>query len=325
MTYVPTIQPIAHIAAGRTADCALRYITSGVPVVVTRAAAHWDAVGKWSFSWFAEHFHDRSVTVTLDGPLSGNRSKMRMGDYLQLIENPQLDAPPYVRLEPLPGVLPELMADFAMPVHCPSGRAIMVHLWLGPANTVQPFHKDNLNPLAAIDNILVQIRGRKVVSLVSADQDELMYPYPAGSVHANYSQVAFPGVDLDRFPAFRDVRVTEALIEPGDMVFIPSDTWHHVRSLEPSVSLSFWWYQSAIADLIAALTSAPGADRASLLGTQSRQAIDELAVAEFGGIWAFALAARTVPGQRRRLLDGACTTAVADELAEALRHLESRR
>ena len=32
-----------------------------------------------------------------------------------------------------------------------------------------------------------------------------------------------------------------AVVGPGEVLFIPKGWWHHVRSLTPSISLSFWW------------------------------------------------------------------------------------
>lgn len=43
------------------------------------------------------------------------------------------------------------------------------------------------------------------------------------------------------FPAFPRVPLLEAFLGPGDMLYIPPGWWHHVRSLAPSFSVSFWW------------------------------------------------------------------------------------
>jgi len=36
-------------------------------------------------------------------------------------------------------------------------------------------------------------------------------------------------------------RYSEAILAPGDMLFIPSKHWHYVRSLSPSFSVNFWF------------------------------------------------------------------------------------
>ncbi len=317
MTTPATITAIPHVDAMDPAEFAQRYVAQCVPVVLSGATGRWPALTKWSHSWFKEAFGDRLVSVSFDGPLSGNREVMALGDYLHDIARPAGNIQPYLRLERLPGVFPELHEDFTTPPYCPPGRTVTVHLWIGPEKTVQPFHKDNRNPLSPVHNLLVQVWGRKLVSLVSADQDEKMYRHPTGSAHPNYSQVDYLRPDLERFPLFGEARIAETVVEPGEMVFIPAGTWHHVQSLQPSISLSFWWYQTAIADVVATLASLAddSATHPSPLG--SGPLIDVQDVDEFGGIWALALATRTLPAERRRLLVDACTEPVAVALRAA--------
>lgn len=44
-----------------------------------------------------------------------------------------------------------------------------------------------------------------------------------------------------RFPLFKDAQYEEAVLGPGDMLYIPSKHWHYVRSLSPSFSVNFWF------------------------------------------------------------------------------------
>ncbi|MDQ2846414.1 MAG: cupin-like domain-containing protein [Actinomycetota bacterium] len=312
--------PIAHVDAMDPAEFNRRYAEPAVPVVLRGATASWPALRSWSPAWLAARFGDRQVSVTFGNPLANHRETMTLGDYLgALSQTPDGGQPPYLRLQSLSASFPELRDDFTVPPYCPPGRNVAVHLWIGPAGTIQPFHKDNLNPLAAVHNLLVQVQGRKLVSLVSADQDEKMYRYPAAEGRSNYSQLDYLQPDLERFPLFGTATVAETVIEPGEMIFIPADTWHHVQSLEPSVSLSFWWYRTAVADLIARL-ALPESGSAS--PGQPAASIDSEDVANFGGIWALALAARTLPAERRPSLVDACAAPVAQALRTALDKLD---
>ncbi len=316
-----TTTPIPHLDAMKRVDFTRYYVDPGEPVVLSGAVDSWPALDKWSHSWFRDRFGARTVQVSFGGPLEGRRESMTLGHYLDIIARSAASVQPYLRLEPLPGVFPELSEDFALPRYCPAGRNVAVHLWIGPERTVQPFHKDNQNPLSPVHNLLVQVRGRKLVSLVSADQDEKMYRYPPGSARANYSQVDYIHPDHERFPRFRTTVVAETVVGPGEMIFIPADTWHHVRALDPSISLSFWWYRTIIADVVASLSSSvvrrPG-------GHPSEPAIDVRDVDEFGGIWALALATRTLPPARRPLMIDTCAEPVAVALRAALAHLDRR-
>lgn len=47
--------------------------------------------------------------------------------------------------------------------------------------------------------------------------------------------------DLSKFADFAKATYVECILEPGDMLYIPPRYWHYVRSLEISLSVSFWW------------------------------------------------------------------------------------
>lgn len=317
-------RPIQRIGAIDPQDFVRRHVARSAPAVVFGAVKSWPAMDKWSHDWLRENFGERVVSVTRGPCLDGRVEPLSIRRYLDEVERSPTESQLYLRLCRLPGVLPELLSDFSVPPYCPPDRATVVNLWVGPAGTIQPFHKDNQNPLAPVHNLLVQISGRKLVSLVSADQDDRMYPRAPGQPNANYSQVEYLHPDLDQFPRFRTVVVDEAIVEAGEMVFIPADTWHHVRSLDPSISLSFWWYRTRVADVVSRLASRePGAPPGSG-GDCSTRLVDEDDVAEFGGIWALALAARTLPIDRRPSLILACTATVGATLCAALDHLASR-
>ena len=103
-----------------------------------------------------------------------------------------------------------------------------VRLWFGPAGTVTPLHCDNRNVLFA------QVQGRKHVRLIAPQ-----FLSALANDRACYSAVDLDAVDYERFPAMRDVPVHEAVVEPGEFLFIPIGWWHAVRSLDVSMSLSF--------------------------------------------------------------------------------------
>ena len=46
----------------------------------------------------------------------------------------------------------------------------------------------------------------------------------------------------ERWPQFAKVEgCCEAVLGPGDALYVPKGWWHYVRSLSPSFSVSFWW------------------------------------------------------------------------------------
>ena len=47
--------------------------------------------------------------------------------------------------------------------------------------------------------------------------------------------------DLVTFPLFANAQYTEAILRPGDSLYMPAGTWHYIRSLSASMSINFWF------------------------------------------------------------------------------------
>jgi ribosomal protein L16 Arg81 hydroxylase len=101
-------------------------------------------------------------------------------------------------------------------------------LWFGPRGTVTPLHHDAMNVL------FNQVVGRKRFQLISP----LESPYLYNSVSV-YSDVDILEPDIVRFPLFAHAHPIELVLEPGETLFVPVGWWHHVESLDLSISVSF--------------------------------------------------------------------------------------
>jgi lysine-specific demethylase 8 len=143
--------------------------------------------------------------------------------------------------------VPEL-EDACRPTPPYVGAGAMKRVWIGPANTKTPLHRDPYH------NVLCQVWGRKKVICYHARDESKLYPYPSGFLK-NTSRVV--NVDDDgggggdgganaEFPDFAAASRWEIALDPGDALFLPARTWHHVRSLTPSLSVSYWWGGSRI-------------------------------------------------------------------------------
>jgi len=55
------------------------------------------------------------------------------------------------------------------------------------------------------------------------------------------SQVIFDDPEsLKKFPKFKDAKAVEAILEPGDVLYLPPLWFHHVTALDMSVSVTVW-------------------------------------------------------------------------------------
>ena len=92
-----------------------------------------------------------------------------------------------------------------------------------------------------IHNLFAQIEGRKRFVLFNPDQFEDLYPGPLNTRSESFSRVDLKRPDFKRFPRLADVEYWEAVVWPGDLLFMPAYWWHHVSSQDVSVSVNYWW------------------------------------------------------------------------------------
>lgn len=85
---------------------------------------------------------------------------------------------------------------------------------------------------------MAQILGRKRLKLISP----LHLPVLYDQLHC-FSEVDLDQIDVERYPLFRQVKIHEVTLNPGECLFLPIGWWHHVRALDVSITLSgtnFW-------------------------------------------------------------------------------------
>lgn len=86
-----------------------------------------------------------------------------------------------------------------------------------------------------------QVVGRKYVRLYAPEPAAAMYPHASG-LHTNTSRADLERSDLAAaFPLLAAAPFFEAVLEPGDLLYIPPKWWHFVKALTTSFSCSFWW------------------------------------------------------------------------------------
>jgi len=217
------------------------YYSVNNPVVLLDRMNDWAALGKWTPAYLNSYFGNETVEVMMarnsDAAYEINcerhRTTMRLGQYIGLLQTAGETNDFYMvanngSLES--GNLRSLLNDIRLfeGVLDPGCATSRMFLWFGPAGTVTPLHYDTMNVL------LAQVLGRKKVTLIPSFQTHLLYNHIGV-----YSEVDYENPDYDRHPLFRQVTPLELVLEPGEALFIPVGWWHHVRSLDVSISVSF--------------------------------------------------------------------------------------
>jgi hypothetical protein len=96
---------------------------------------------------------------------------------------------------------------------------------------------------AEIQNLFLQIHGRKRWLMCAPEFTPCLDPRVV-SLQSQYchSTIDFRDPDLERYPLYRHAPLEEAILEPGDVLYIPPFYWHCVANLDTTIALAWWWY-----------------------------------------------------------------------------------
>lgn len=220
------------------------YLNKQLPVIISSGLT-WPALN-WTPQYFKEFMRDKIVDLTINQV--GKRQDryqdfhqtrpFTMREAVDLIcnnENPNIKH--YLMQKPIYKDFPELSQDFAKPIWQSDEKKYEVNLWFGEAGNATPLHYDPTH------NFLVQIYGRKYIRLFSPSDTKYLYQHNRetdGAFHL--SQIKdIDKIDVQYHPKFKYATAFEAILSPGNTLYIPPGWWHDVRSLDPAISLSFWW------------------------------------------------------------------------------------
>ncbi len=228
--------------AGLTSEQFLtEHYAANRPVVITDLADRWPARERWTGDYLVDHVGVEVVEVMTgrenderyEQNLDAHRTQMVFRDYVRRVEatGPTNDiylvANNHFFERPGAGAL---LSDIPQDERILNANAAVTQMffWYGPSGTVTPLHHDTSNVL------LTQVRGSKRVRLVPALEAHRVY-----NEVAVYSPVDVEDPDLGQYPLFGEATCLTVDLAAGEALFIPVGWWHHVRSLEVSISVSF--------------------------------------------------------------------------------------
>jgi len=125
---------------------------------------------------------------------------------------------------------PELAPDFVAPPFVPDGAFFSSVFRIASPGMQLWTHYD------VMDNILVQIQGRKRVVLFPPSDALKLYLKGDKSL-----VIDIDDPDLTQFPRFSNATRHECFMEPGDVLFIPALWFHNVISLDFGVAINIFW------------------------------------------------------------------------------------
>lgn len=200
------------------------YFEAGRPVVVQGLARRMGAFA-WTDAHIIATLGDARPLVRLP---DGRRARMPVAAFFDYLADPGQYASGVglvyltdFHLRPSYGdaTRTRLADDAACPLPLPGAWAEWFSLYAGPAGTGSSMHQD----IFATHTWLAQLQGQKLWRLCPPDGFE-----------------GEAGLDVDAFgDATIECPVYEALLDAGDVIYLPPDWWHQVRNLTtPSVAIS---------------------------------------------------------------------------------------
>ena len=255
----PDTVPIERREAPSREEFSQNYLQGlGRPVVVTGAADSWPARSKWTFDFFAGRYGSETI-LALDDPIRPTIGRrLAFSDFLVYCQSPSLSIlgqvvtprPFYASYRPFSDH-PELLDDFRQFSFVENSflqlrgelrdwyHKSFGWLFFGPNGTVTPLHVDHF----MLHSCLTQLAGSKRVLLFSPkDTGRIPGLRPPGALLSDLffqheGGTADTGVEDPASPV--GVPTYEAILNPGEMIFIPSGWAHTVTSLEPSITMAF--------------------------------------------------------------------------------------
>ncbi|GLE01631.1 hypothetical protein PINS_up010465 [Pythium insidiosum] len=237
-------------------DC---YMLINSPVIITGGMDHWPAMGterSWEdLSYIRRVCGHRTVPIEIGSSYledDWGQQLMTVNAFIDRFLEPSSPRSSreigYLAQHHLFEQIPALARDIMTPDYCTIRRSeeaegednldvddedLAVNAWFGPEGTVSPLHFDPK------DNLLCQVVGAKYVRLYAPSESEKLYPVEG--LLSNTSQVDVENPDLEAFPLFIDASYQDAVLQAGEMLYLPPRHWHFIRSLSTSFSVSFWW------------------------------------------------------------------------------------
>lgn len=222
------------------------FFLASKPCLFKGAAANWEACGSWTPEYLAGLYGNKMVDITISDGSSFKYSTSKAGkgimrasfkEALDLVRSDfsKTGLRYYLMQKSLAAEFPELLKDLRDPEWLEDPSVIGAkNIWIGNDGNVTNLHYDLSN------NFLVQVCGRKVFTLFSPLDYHFLY-VAEKTARSNLSVIDPDNPDFEKYPLYAKANPIKLLVEAGDILYMPSFWWHHVRSLDFTISVNYWW------------------------------------------------------------------------------------
>jgi hypothetical protein len=244
------LQPVPFVDTIEPSLFNSNYFEPQLPVVIRDLAKEWPAYQKWNWDYFKKLVGEQQVAlynnVKSDAytPINTADDYKTFGEYIDMIRKGP--AGWRIFLFNIFDHAPELVKDFTWPEHLMKGFVKKYPmLFVGGASSITHMHFD-----IDLSNILhTQFMGRKRVLLFPFKEQHKLYrkPWEVLSM-ADFSNYYSENskLDFNQFPALKEAKGYEVILEHGDTLFMPAGYWHHMEYIDSGFAMSLRALQPSI-------------------------------------------------------------------------------
>lgn len=225
-------------------DFKKNYVDKNKLAIIRGYAKDWPAVRNWDYDFFRIKYGKTTIT-TKDFKPGGEISlnHIFLEEYMDSIERyGELTAnkcakerPSYWHDVPIFNIYKDLIDDVVdfpvgiLPSFYQASWEQYVQFFMSPTGSVTKLHFDTLRT----HNIFFQIRGTKKWILLAPHEEKL-----CGRKRWRWFDIDPNAPDLEKYPEYRQASPVTVYVEPGDVLYIPPGTLHHVTSLDTCISFN---------------------------------------------------------------------------------------
>ena len=204
------------------------------PKVFRAAASDWNAVKNWNFDFFAENHGHKKIILTDNVGLSEQEfEEMDLRYYIDQMKTGSLK---YLRFSDIVNEDHNLKNDFNFSwlrkFNLPYSWGEDLKMFMGAKNTLTTTH------VGFSSFLFVQVMGRKKWVLYAPEERIFLDARTERTFHFYTKASPYKKDDPD-FPLLKYAKQYEVMLEPGDVLWVPSFVWHHVENLTDSIGIRY--------------------------------------------------------------------------------------
>ena len=188
--------------------------------------------------WFGPYYDTSKPLTSMSHRLNqySTDTTMAAWKFFQRIQHPEQGRYLYYSAEI--GRLGDWASEDVQPLNellTPNPQRSSVNVWIGQPHVIAHCHYDGYY------NFYAQLYGTKQFTMFRPTNWPGLYPYPF--LHPSHAQAQVnlsDSLNVGSFPLTKKVEAYRVVLQPGDLLFMPPMWFHHVESMDVSISVNVW-------------------------------------------------------------------------------------